>query len=196
MKKNINLKNENFLKKSFFTASLSTNLGVVVLALIFLVYGVFFVANSLIEKNIRKADNAIKSIEDSLTGDQFREVYNFGVKLIDLESQIWGDEFLIQTKNLLKIEEKTFQEIVFSNMKADCSGGVSSYEIELKTPNYETLANQIKVYKETDSIHNLVLKEVNENEEGTEILASLSFDVGDLEKILVNSSEQEDEEDF
>ena len=179
--KNINLKNNESVKKKTFSAGLSTNLGIVTFLIVFIIYGAIFALNNITEKEIDGVNDSISAIEKSLADSQFNEAYNFGIKVIDLATLSGDAEFLPQTKNIIKISEKTLDQITFAEFSFELDEGLYHYGAEIRFPDYEILAKQVNLYKSSEDIENFFLEEAGKAEESeaadNENRALITFDM-------------------
>lgn len=175
--KNINLKDRDISNKRGQSLSTTVTISAVLLLVAFLIYGVIFGLNIMTKKDVAKVEQEIKNIKKALVGDEYKEVYKFGTRLIDLRGQISSKGFLPLTEDIIKISDKTLSEIRFSGLSAEAENGVVHYKAELIAPDKETLAKQIRVYKQDENFNNVFLTGVT-TAESDDLLADLNFDIG------------------
>lgn len=174
--KNINLKDQNISKKKKNVGATVT-LSTILLIVVFLIYGVVFGLNMMTKKSVAKVEQEIKNIKSTFTSDEYRDVYKFGIKLVDLKDLIGGKGFLPITEDIVKISDKTLSEVRFSALNTEIEGGVAHYTAELVIPDKETLAKQVRIYKEDEKFSNVFLAGVG-RDENDDLKADLNFDIG------------------
>jgi len=180
MKKNINLKNKDLANAKSRKGDLSTKLGVGLLGASIFALGVLVLLNYLSMEKNKNINEQINGIEGGLAQEEYLELYDFNVKLIDLESKIGQQELLPQTRNLIEISKKTLPEIDFVSLRAKNNEHFFGYEIEVKTPDNAILVKQIKAYKEMENVGNFFLNSTKEVD--GQLVAKITFDLGDFEK--------------
>lgn len=176
--KNINLKNKDLQKGNNHRIGITHILSAVVLVVVFLLYGIFFLMKISTVSATNKVLEEIDSLNVSFKGGEFAEVHGFNNKLINLKDSIGTEGFLPQTKNIIEISKNTLPEIVLAEFSLDDKGGFFHYNITVVTPDYQTLVRQIKSYKKIDNLSNFFL-EVAEKPEDI-LTAGISFDLSEV----------------
>jgi len=188
MKENINLRDKRLAKKQDKNPITS----IVLVAIAFLFYGGVFFLNSLVVKDIQAVEKEKSKIEQSLESKDFKEAYNFGADLIDLNSLTAGKSLLEQTGNIIKISEKTLPEAFFSTLTLKTEDGVSTYDAGVLALDYNILAKQLNYYQEIVGIKNLFLKRLNrEDKEDAYFSGEIIFDLNDNSDENQKSQEKE-----
>lgn len=191
--KNINLKDRDISNKRKGKVGLTVTLSTILLIIVFSIYGVVFGLNMMTKNSLAQVEQEIKAIKSTFASDEYKEVYKFGVKLIDLKEQIGNKGFLPLTEDIVKISKKTLPETNFAVLGAIVEDGVFKYTVELITPDKEVLAKQIRAYKEDENFKNVFLTGITS--EADVLKAALNFDIGES-KPQSTSKNQLIEENF
>jgi hypothetical protein len=173
MKKDINLRDKQ-LKRYKARRPVISVLMVSVVVIMFLI---FFSMNSLLNKQRLAVEREVQSIEKSLTTDEFKEAYSFGVDLMRLEKVTNGINFLERTNEIIEISEKTIPQISFLDLKIEKDGNSSIFNVQLNSPDYLVLSNQIKLYKEIENTSDFYVEEVKRDENTSALSSVLRFDI-------------------
>lgn len=180
--KKINLKNQARSRRTRKGWGNSSSLGTIVLVIVFLVYGALFGLNYMVDKDKEAVQSEIKAIEKTLRNDDFVEMYDFNVRLIDLDSRISDQGLMPQSENIVAISKNTVPEVQFLRFGSTDEGSYSVYDVELITSSYETLIRQIKAYKLMENSQNFFLKATQE--ENGLLVAEFSFEIGESESLF------------
>jgi len=185
--KKINLKNQSRARKSGKGWGSSSGLGTFVLLTSFLIYGVLFGLNFMVESKKDSIQSEIKKVEKTIKNEDFVEMYEFNVRLIDLESRISQQGLSPQTDNIIQISKNTIPEVQFLRFGLEDKGSYSAYNIELLTTDYATLIRQIKAYKMMENTHNFFLQSTKE--ENNLLVANFVFEIGEQSSLFDDEGE-------
>jgi hypothetical protein len=176
--KKINLATDNYQVKSSLGGSTSTIIGSVLLLISFFILGFLFWEKQIVMDKKESIQSQIEQKQKMLEKTNFREVYDFESRLINLDEQM--KNYINPAQSLSKIALATFPENYFTSLSITSHSGQDSINGQIIAPDYSTLANQINYYSEKGGFDNFILSLASYKEDG--ILADVSFDIKNFSK--------------
>ncbi len=193
--KNINLKNNDLLKRRSDGRRLSLILSIILIVISLFLYGVSFGLAFFTKSNNEQIETEINSIEKYLENEKFAELFDFSMRLSDLKVQVSQQGLLAQTENIINFSNNTLSLVRFVDFKFEEGANSCKYEITAEFPDYITLIKQIKAYRQMDNLNDFLLNSVKtvESEDGSEVLiVDFEIDMGAINKIITTSNNQEE----
>jgi hypothetical protein len=181
--KQINLKTNEFNKRRKKDKGSSSLIwGVLFLALSAALYGVVYFYKLQTNNKISAVQSEITTKQSELNSEEFKKVYDFEKRLIELQSKM--NTNIKQSKNLVEVAKKTFQETYFRNLDSSVEAGRSDFVVDINVPDFDFLARQITAFNSMENLDGEVhLEDSVVKETGVDAKIKFSFvSVQDVEE--------------
>ncbi len=170
--KTINLKSQEIeLSNPRRIGSGSTALGSFILILSLAGFFVSFFYLNMISSEVDSVSNEIKTKSVNLEGEEFKNLYDFQDRILELEKieENKANQFYV----LGLLEKYTLKEVVFSNliMKANEGNQPIEIESEIISNDYGSIERQARIFESLEDIDNVIIKTIKTEKE--KVIANL-----------------------